>query len=151
MARKEKFYRPSSFAQRWNKQPPHIKKLLLWCSALTIITGAIVSTDKAAPIVEPYWFAHRLYVRNSVESVRSEFKATENGNTIILRDVQIEQAEGKRDAVKNDLAKWAVELTKTQDPTTRQLIEKTISEQTATYERLQEQLRSLLKMRAIAH
>ena len=151
MPKKEKHYRPVSMYQRWGKLPPHVRRAAVWAGAITTITGAIVGMSRALPVVEPYWPAHRMYVRDRVDFARDEFKATENSNTLILRDLQIEQAEGKRDAVKNDLAKWAVELNKTQDPQTRQLIEKTINEQNATYERLQEQLRSLNKLRALVH
>lgn len=136
---------------QWQQLSPKTRKIVTISSAVTVFLGTIISINKAAPIMEPWAPAHRMYVRDYADGIKNELQTADTGNSYILRDLQIEQAEGKRDAAKNDITKWNLELAKTKDPSTRALIDKTIIDLNANYEKLQEQIRTLTKMRAALH
>ena len=80
------------------------KNPLKTAMAVFVFIGALGGAIAAVPKIEPFAPAHRAYVREQV---------AEEKTMQILRDVQIEQAEGKRDATINDLAKWTLEYSKT--------------------------------------
>lgn len=117
------------------------------CGVVAAITSAIVGIAAAVPIVEPYMVAHRGFVRDSISfsAQANVLSQTESQRTI--RDLQIEQAEGKREAVQDALLKWAVEANKTTDTQTKQLIAERLRELAISKRMLDSQIDTLNKVR----
>jgi hypothetical protein len=65
-----------------------------------------------------------------------------------VRDLQVESAEGKLAQTKDALAKWELELRKTNDPASRDLIQKQRRELEFTRDKLEQQLNTLRTMRS---
>lgn len=126
-----------------------IRKIAWAAGIVATISGGIVGYAKAWPEIEPWWWASRGFVYSQVDSARSQFKQAQDSTAAILRDLQIEQAEGKRDAAKEAKAKWGVELNKTADPITREMIDRHINELEASVGKLDSQIRTLNRMRAL--
>lgn len=114
-----------------------------WKLLAGVLTGvALVFTSVGAisknwDVVEPNFLATRGFVRYAQQS-----------QTSILRDLQIESAEGKRSQAANSVANWRLEKLKTHDPVTQGLIDQQIVNQEAEVERLSDQLRTLNRLKA---
>lgn len=114
-----------------------------WKLLAGVLTGvALVFTSVGAisknwEAVEPNFLATRGFVRYAQQS-----------QTSILRDLQIESAEGKRSQAANSVANWRLEKLKTHDPVTQGLIDQQITNQEAEVERLSDQLRTLNRLKA---
>ena len=62
-----------------------------------------------------------------------------------LSSIQLDLANGKREATVNDLAKWQLELTKTKDPSSLEIINKQLHLLQATKNKLDKQIEALEK------
>lgn len=62
-----------------------------------------------------------------------------------LSAIQLDLANGKREATVNDLAKWQLELNKTKDPSSLEIINKQLQLLQATKHRLDRQIETLEK------
>ena len=113
-------------------------KMVLWVAgAVVTITGAVVGFNNMVPIVEPYMPATHMYVRDLTDSTSH-----------ILRDIQVEQAQGKIDATNDAVVKWKLERSKTQDPVTQNMIDQHIHDLGNLSERLADQLKTLKEIKA---
>ena len=112
-------------------------------AVVVAITGMITGVHAAWPIVEPLLPAHRAYARDLTEHVTQVAETYANKNAAILRDVQIEQAEGKQEAVSSELFKWQLELSKTADENIKPLIQEQIRRLNNTKEKLNDQIKTL--------
>lgn len=117
---------------------PCRKRITIALSFISLLAGTIIAVASAIPVVEPYAPAHRLYVREQV---------AEEKTTRILRDLQIEQAEGKRDAVRDKLYQWQDKLTEATDPEKKAFYRERVRETKDTQIKLEEQLRVLRTLR----
>lgn len=89
---------------------------------ITGITGSIIGISNAAPIVEPWWYASRGWVRVQ-QTIADQKSADANEKTVrILRGIQIDGANGKREATEGDIFKWEQELKKAVDDDSREKI-----------------------------
>ena len=120
-----------------------------WASAhatmLSAIVGLIVVVPVAAatlthPVVT--WIDGRVDVK--IGPLQLAF----DGTSSAVRDLQIEQAEGKLSAVKNDQVKWELELKRTQNAASRGLIQKQMLDLELTRGRLEQQLKTLNEIRS---
>lgn len=104
MARKPK---PSIFhrqvASRWNRAPQRIRTLLKWCGYVSVIGGAIVVMDKAEPIVEPWFVAHRAYAREVAAEKYNLLHQAQLENKQALDYLLIDQERRALGDAKNDL------------------------------------------------
>lgn len=124
-------------------------KTIAWSAGiLATIAGSITAVSAAWPIVEPVLVAHRGYVRDQARDLNQQWKVAQQTQTSILRDLQIEATEGKKSSANNALANWKLEKLKTRDPVTTTLIEQQISEKEAEVEKLNQQLRTLNRLKA---
>lgn len=131
--------------------PELFRRLMYWGKLVGIIgvtAGAIVSAAAAWPLIEPYLVAHRGYVRHVSDSVSNNSSAAQSESRKVIRDLQVEQAEGKRDQADEALFKWKVELNKAADDQTRQLIFERLRELENTKRKLGDQIETLNKARA---
>lgn len=94
----------------------------------SFVTGAAA----AWPHVEPWLAAHRGYVRFVV-----------NENKEVLRDVQLDLANQKRESVEDSKSKWQLELSKAATEQARDLIQQRLRELERIHERLNSQIRSI--------
>lgn len=62
-----------------------------------------------------------------------------------LSSIQLDLANGKREATVNDIAKWQLELTKTKDPSSLEIINKQLHLLGATKQKLDKQIEVLEK------
>lgn len=62
-----------------------------------------------------------------------------------LSAIQLDLANGKRESTENDLAKWQLELTKTKDPVSLEIIHKQINTLSSTRDKLDKQIETLEK------
>lgn len=111
------------------------------------ITGAIVGIASAWPILEPYMAAHRAYVRAVAMGLTDTYQAAQSDSRRVIRDLQLETAEGKRDSASDSIIKWTVELRKSNDETTKSMIQGQIDQLLMTKRRLNEQIDTLNKTR----
>jgi hypothetical protein len=89
------------------------KKAITGITAIVIgITSSIIGVHNAAPVVEPWWFAHRLYVRDTSTSIKQELEKKETETLKAVNELQLDFARGKRDEAENNIAKWQNELSK---------------------------------------
>lgn len=131
----------------WRLLPPWGK--------VTAVTGIVIGLTGSVGGIRATWPVLRLalpalvfYVDTTLEDARGEFKNTQNTTLSVLRDMQIEQAEGKRDAAKEAKAKWSVELGKTKDSVSRDMIERHINDLDATAGKLDGQIKTLNRLRS---
>lgn len=111
------------------------------------ITGAIVGVATAWPLIEPYMAAHRAYVRAVAMGLTDSYQAAQSDSRRVIRDLQIEQAEGKRDSATDAIVKWTIEIRKSNDETTKSMIQGQIDQLLMTKRRLNEQIDTLNKTR----
>jgi len=72
-----------------------------------VAAGALVSVAQAWPLVEPYWYAHRAYVR----AYDADHENPWHQRVI---KVQLQQDKDRRSSLLNEEAKWELELQGTQ-------------------------------------
>lgn len=107
------------------------------CSGLAIVFGLIVAIPQTwSTVASPI----HSYVDGRVDMKIGTLPTT-------VRDLQLEAAEGKLTATKNDQVKWEVELRKTKDQVTRDLINKQMRELENTRGRLEQQIKTLNAIR----
>jgi hypothetical protein len=87
------------------------------------------------------------YVDGRAENIIQLAQNAAKENQSILRDLQVEAAEGKRDATSNDIAKWQLELSKAHDDTGKSLIQQQINTLNATKQKLESQIGTLNRLR----
>jgi hypothetical protein len=69
------------------------------------------------------------------------------GTNSVVRDLQIEAAEGKLANNRDSYVKWEIELRKTRDPSSREIIQRQMRELELTRGGLEQQLRTLRELR----
>lgn len=112
-------------------------------AGVAILFTSVGAISKNWDAVEPNFLTTRGFVRDLVRTAQAQ-----NSVLPVIRDLQIESAEGKRSQANNAAANWKLERSKTQDPVTQRLIDQQISNQEAEVERLTEQLRTLNRLKA---
>ena len=119
------------------------KAITSTAAAIAAVAGAITGVNAAWPMVEPLLPAHRAYARDLSGHVEKIAESYANKNAIILRDVQVEQAEGKRDAVDGEIFKWTIELNKASDESVKPLISEQIRRLSVAKDKLNDQIKTL--------
>jgi len=112
-------------------------------AAIGVLAGTITGVHSAWPIVDEWVPTSHGYARELHKDVVRIAEEYSNKNAAILRDVQIEQAEGKQEAVSSELFKWQIELNKTADENVKPLIQEQIRRLNTTKDRLDAQIRTL--------
>ena len=83
------------------------RKTITICGLIAAVTGAIVGVAKAAPIIEPWWYASRGYVRSDIHHpllarvIEIELKQVDAERKRLLRDVQKNELELQSDQAKS--------------------------------------------------
>src|ERR1035437_7637200 len=98
------------------------RKAITVCGLIAAVTGAIVGVAKAAPIVEPWWYAHRGYVREYNHGITGPLLAR-------VIEIELKQADVERKRLLRDVQKNELELQSDQakaTPQYRTLIQKEI-------------------------
>ena len=113
----------------WWKQTSWFIKAATGVLAFLTATGAAAKTWIEFDFFVP---ASRQWVVAQVDDTRAP-----------LRDLQIDIAQGKRDQAADSLTKWGIELNKTQDPTTKRLIQGQVDELQSTIDKLNSQIQTL--------
>jgi len=133
--------------KRWRLLPPWGK--------VTAMTGIVIGLTGSVGGLKATWPVLRLalpalvfYVDTTLEDARGEFKNTQTTTLSVLRDLQIETAEGKRDATATALDKFQIDLNKAKDDSEKLSINKTIRDLQYTKEKLDAQIRTLNKLRS---
>lgn len=119
------------------------RKVITVCALITGVTGAIIGVAKAAPIIEPWWYASRAYVRDITDLTKKTADDGIKKLEAISRDTQVELAEGKRDNVAGKIFEWTVEKNKTTDENLKIKFQEEINRLTATQEKLNQQINTL--------
>ena len=134
------------------KQPPSAMKQLggwaksRWRSIASVVGGLILLLTLIKSVNDNSETIEAHFIPASHSFVRSEIHLAGDGTTKILRDLQTETAEGKRDAAKEAKSKWSLELEKATDPTTKDLIRGHMNDLDATIDRLNAQIRTLNRL-----
>lgn len=127
-------------------------KMVLWIAgAVVTVTGAVVGINNALPVLEPYAPATHSFTRELTDGLDKRLTQAQNNTAYILRDIQIEQAQGKIDATSDAVVKWKLERSKTQDPVTQSMIDSHVNDLGAQAQRLHEQLKVLQQIKAKEH
>ena len=113
-----------------------------------VILGGIVPAVKGVQYIDewsdPWQPARHAFVYDRVGVVDKKAETIGTQNQVILRDLQIDTANGKRTATINDIKKWQLELEKPGiDPTLKNFIQQQIDALTATKDKLDAQLKTL--------
>jgi hypothetical protein len=121
-------------------QNPWVKTI----AALSVIGGFItlvpgVFNTMATPVAS--------YVDGRVDIKIGPMRFAFDTTSTAVRDLQIENAQGKLEATNNAMVNWQVELKKTKEQTTRELINRQMRELEVTRGRLEEQVRTLNAIR----
>lgn len=127
---------------------PLRKRITVAATTVGVIAGAITAAASAYVVIEPVMPALRYYVRDLVRDVIHTAQDTAKDNGRILRDLQIEQAEGKRDATINDIAKWQIELAKALDDNSKEIIMRQLKSLDAARRNLEAQIDTLSRSRS---
>lgn len=146
----------------WSRLPAPVRVLLPWATAATAFIVLAINLEKFIPIWARWQFASHEYVDGTVNSAKkeikrdiddtkTELKSSLDSTNYILRDMQIEQAQGKLDANADAITKWKIELSKAQDPQTRVLVEGTIKDLESRVRSLSDQINTLSSIRARVH
>ncbi len=109
------------------------------------ITAAIVGVATAWPLLEPWVAAHRGYVREVSSAIEFKLNLAQIKGYAAIRDIQIEQAEGKRDQVEDSIFKWNIEMEKAPDLQSKSLIADRIRDLQNIKRKLDSQLDTLNK------
>ena len=130
------------------KSPPSLLSHLRarW-KAISIIIGAIVLVLGGVKAIAETWDTLEAHVAYTTHwFVRNEVKMAQNEQKAILRDLQIDRANDKRERASNELNQWMLEKTKPgylTDMATKSIIDHSINEKQSTIEKLDQQLRAL--------
>lgn len=116
-------------------------------TSIALVASTITAVATAAPTAEPWIAAHRGYVREIVDALEKKFRIAEDKGYATIRDLQIEQAEGKRDQAAELIFKWQVELGKAPDDQAKALISDRLRDLERTKRRLDAQIETLTKAR----
>ena len=122
---------------RWNSLSLTVKI----AGYIGIIAGAVVSGTQAAPIIEPFWYAHRGYVRDYDASQLDPIKKA-------LTKVQIRQNAERRQTLIDEAAKRETELGGDQAkklPQYRDLVQKRVDRINEELKTIDEEDQSLFK------
>lgn len=118
---------------------------------LVVILGGIVPAvtglgwlDKAT---DPWHPALHWWVYEQVDKVDQKVQGLGSQNQGILRDLQIDTANGKLSSTNNDIKKWQLELSKAQEEDSKELITKQIDALQTTKAKLEAQLNTLSRLR----
>src|SRR3974390_801247 len=117
-----------------------------WRRALTIGTAifafiaALGGAIHASGDIEPYAPAHREYVRETVKIADERVLKKQ-------LDIQLEQAQGKREWVEDALTNWQLRLSTTTDLSAKFMMEQRILNLNETLEKLNKQIETLHKER----
>lgn len=113
----------------WRRAPTQMRAL---AATLIAFATSLTASVAAWPVVEPYMYAHRGYVREQVENetakLRREFYPTTSG----MYEIQISIARSRRSTLNSDIAKMEIDAPKS-DSTTELLARR------AQIERLKEE------------
>lgn len=112
-------------------------------TAIGLVTGTIVSIDKAWPVVEPAVPALRYYVRDTTGEVERRIKMAQEAILKRLNDTQLEQAQGKLETTQDNLARWHLDYSKETDDQRKLLIGRQIRELETTAIKLRSQINTL--------
>ena len=124
------------------------KGVVMIVSGIATVTAAIIGLHNVEPIIDPWMPATRGYVSETITGFKSLIASEQTTTNSILRDIQVEQAEGKLDATRDAIAKAQIEKAKTSDAGTLSILDQHLKNLIATQARLEEQLRSLKKARS---
>ena len=120
----------------WYGRLSRAVKIIGWFG---VISAAIVSCATALPIMEPYWFAHRGYVRT--------YSAPASDHARLI-EVQLDVNSERRERLLNDIKKWELELESDQAkqlPKYHELIQQQVDRASSTVKKLDENDNSLFK------
>lgn len=117
-------------------------------TAILVILGGIVPAVKGLQYIDSatdeWQLARHAFVYEKVGSVDKKAESIGTQNQTILRDLQIDTANGKRTATINDIKKWQLELEKPGiDSSLKEFIQQQIVALTATKDKLDAQLKTL--------
>ena len=104
-----------------------------------VITAAIVSTATAWPYLEPYWYAHRGYVR--------QYSAPASDHAILI-EMRITQNGERRERLLNDVKKYELEMQSDQakqTPIYQELLKDQVERASKTLKHLDDDDNSLFK------
>jgi|SRR5665213_795394 len=108
------------------------RKTVTICGLIAAITGAVVGVAKAAPIIEPWWYAHRGYVREYDQEITGPLLQR-------IIEIQLNQNSDKRQRLLDEVPKRELELQSDQAkqlPQYRALVQSRV-------DRVKEELKSL--------
>lgn len=115
------------------------KRITVTFGSITAVAGAIVAVPPAWSQLGLPEMASKMYVERTLQPLRlaqQSFQRT-------ARDIQIDIAEGKRSQAQEAIAKWTLELQRSRDAQSTQLIQTQIRELQNTSDRLGQQIRTL--------
>jgi hypothetical protein len=107
------------------------------------IVPAVKGIQYLDDATDPWQPARHAFVYDKVGIVDKKAETIGTQNQSILRDLQIDTANGKRTATINDIKKWQLELEKPGDATIKEFIKAQIDTLTATRDKLDAQLKTL--------
>jgi hypothetical protein len=135
-------------------------KFYLWVIAsVTTVAVCITAVSKAYPEIEPIFpvsrFTFRTQMINEAKARNAEIQGEARQRVAeaqsirnLQRDVQIDLANGKLEQTKNEIAKWQLEGLKTQDPTTKQLVNEHVHALDSIKRSLEDQINTLRDLRS---
>ena len=132
---------------RWRRMPPW-GKVGVVTGVVVGLSGSVTGVRAAWPVVKMWMPAPIVYVDGSIEEAEGRIRMAQQTNTSILRDLQLETAEGKKESAAQNKAKWQVERSKIQDPATLGLIDQQLNELDKTISRINSQIRVIEKLKA---
>lgn len=121
-------------------------------AAIATACGVLIGMSGAWHVIEPVTPAFRGYVRDyadeGVKPLRTDTQETKK----VLRDLQVESAEGKLSATEDALAKWELERQKLErqkgvPPSSVELIEKQKRELSSSKGKIEDQIRVLRSLK----
>jgi hypothetical protein len=135
--------------------PSYFERAVAWIKRNKTVTTFIIGSFVAVPslwasvefldkVTDDIQFARHVYVNGRVDTVAKKAEILGEQNQNILRDLQVDTANGKLDATTNELKRWQVELAKPgNDQRTIDLITQRINVLTATKDKIDAQLKTL--------
>lgn len=105
-------------------------------AGLIALLGGLPAAYAGAALLEPLVPAHRGFVRDQTQIAQGAVLP-------VMRDMQTDVAEGKRDAYKRDKRDLTRELRTVTDPAYRERIQRDIEDADAAIDRLTNQIRSI--------
>lgn len=131
----------------WSRMPPW-GKITTVTAVVVGLTGAIQGIKAAWPLMRLILPALILYVDGSVDDARGEWRTAQSSDRGVLRDVQIDMNNrSRRDEIQKKY-NFAIERTKTSDPTTLQIIDRSLRDVEENISELDNQLNTLKQLKA---